>query len=310
MRTAYISHPDCLKHDTGDHHPECAERLQAIDDRLIAAGLMDLMVCRDAPKVAREELERVHDAAYLDAVDRAMPGPGDEPVHLDPDTIMSGYSYDAALRAAGAVVHATRMVLSGEVADAFCAIRPPGHHAERACAMGFCVYNNIAVGAAEALEVHGLERVALVDFDVHHGNGGEDIFRDDPRVMVCSSFQHPFYPNRPFLEEDDRIICCPLEAGSGSEAFREAIQRRWLPALEAFKPQMIFISAGFDAHRADPMAQLRFTEADYRWVTQQLVKLAQRHAEGRIVSSLEGGYEPTALALSVEAHLRVLMQID
>ncbi len=310
MRTAYISHPDCMKHDTGDHHPECAARLQAIDDRLIAAGIMDLLICRDAPKATREELERVHDKAYLAMVDRAMPHPGEAPAHLDPDTVVSGGSYDAALRAAGAVAHATRMVLSDEVGDAFCAIRPPGHHAERDRAMGFCVYNNIAVGAAEALDAHGLERVALIDFDVHHGNGSEDIFRDDPRVMVCSSFQHPYYPNRPFAEHDDRIICSPMAAGSGSEEFRAIVQQHWLPALDAFKPQMLFISAGFDAHRSDPLAQLRFTEADYRWVTQQLAELAQRHADSRIVSSLEGGYEPTALALSVEAHLRVLMQID
>jgi acetoin utilization deacetylase AcuC-like enzyme len=227
--------------------------------------------------------------------------------HLDVDTVIGPNSLRAARRASGALVTAVENVMQGEVNNAFCAVRPPGHHARRDQAMGLCIYNNIAVGVAHALEAHGLERVAILDFDVHHGNGTEEIFADDPRVMICSTFQHPFYPDIPFQENGSRIICAPLQAGAGSSEFRAAVEARILPAMERFRPQMLFISAGFDAHRDDDMSAINLTEADYAWVTECMVKLAHRHAGNRIVSTLEGGYELRSLARSVEAHLRALM---
>jgi acetoin utilization deacetylase AcuC-like enzyme len=305
--TAFISHPDCLRHETGLGHPESADRLHAIEDRLIEVQLYYLLRHLDAVEVTREQLLRVHDASYLDALD-------ENPVldglrHLDPDTVIGPHSLRAARRAAGAAVMAVDHIMRGELNSAFCAVRPPGHHARRGKAMGLCIYNNIAVGAAHALEAHGLERIAILDFDVHHGNGTEEIFADDPRVMICSTFQHPFYPDTPFEENDDRIICAPLQAGAGSSEFRAAVESKFLPALDAFLPQMIFISAGFDAHRDDDMSDIKLTEADYAWVTGRVVELARKHARNRIVSTLEGGYELRSLARSVEAHLRALMEL-
>jgi acetoin utilization deacetylase AcuC-like enzyme len=227
-------------------------------------------------------------------------------VHLDPDTAMNPHTHRAALRAAGAAVHATDLVATGVAATAFCNIRPPGHHAERGRAMGFCFFNNVAVAAAHALEHHGLERVAIVDFDVHHGNGTEDIFRDDPRVLMVSTFQHPFYPYSGVEGRSERMVNEPLAAYSTGRQFREAVTAHWLPALEAFRPQMLFVSAGFDAHRDDDMASLGLVEADYAWVTERLVEVAGRHAGGRIVSVLEGGYELQALGRSAAVHIRTL----
>ncbi|MEL0585221.1 MAG: histone deacetylase family protein [Candidatus Thiodiazotropha sp. (ex. Lucinoma kazani)] len=307
MKTAYITHPDCLLHDTGVGHPENAARLQAIDDRLMAAQLYDFLRHYDAPEVTREQLLRCHDAAYLDQVEKLMPETGH--AHLDPDTVVSPESLQAAKRAAGAVVKAVDLIMNEDLLNAFCSVRPPGHHAERMRTMGFCVYGNASIGAAHAMEVYGLDRVAILDFDVHHGNGSEDIFRDDKRAIVCSTFQHPFYPYTDIEESPDHIVCAPLKATAKSTEFREAVTANWLPALNHFKPQMFFVSAGFDAHIEDDMSGVSLTEADYRWVTEQIRDLADKYAEGRIVSVLEGGYESFALARSVETHIRVLMDL-
>ena len=304
MDTAYIGHADCLLHAMGTGHPECPERLRAVDDQLIASGLIDHLRHEEAPKAQRKHLERVHAAHYIDAI--AARSPANGIVHLDPDTAMNRHSFDAALRAAGAAVHATDLVMQGVVRRAFCNVRPPGHHAERARAMGFCLFNNVAVAAAHALEEHGLERVAVVDFDVHHGNGTEDIFRDDARVLMVSTFQHPFYPYSGTEGRSERMVNIPLAAYSGGAQLRAAVSTHWLPALERFEPQMIFVSAGFDAHRDDDMASLALVEADYAWVTRTIADIADRYAAGRIVSVLEGGYELHALGRSVAAHLKVL----
>jgi acetoin utilization deacetylase AcuC-like enzyme len=304
MPTALVHHRDCTLHDMGSHHPECPARITTIEDHLLATGILEHLVDVDAPPATREQLLRVHDPDYVDAIEASVPQRG--LVHLDPDTAMSPHSHHAALRAAGAVIMATDMVMSGAVENAFCNVRPPGHHAERARAMGFCFFNNVAVGAAQALEKHGLERVAVVDFDVHHGNGTEDIFRDDPRVMMVSTFQHPFYPYSGVEGRSERMVNIPLAAYSGGRQFREAVEKHWLPALGRFKPEMIFISAGFDAHRDDDMASLSLVESDYAWVTGRIKEIAEQHGKGRIVSTLEGGYELTALARSVAEHIRVL----
>jgi acetoin utilization deacetylase AcuC-like enzyme len=304
LSTAFITHHDCLLHDMGAHHPECPARLSAIQDQLIASGLVNHLQQGDAPKATREQLLRVHEAGYLDAIEQASPSHG--LAHLDPDTAMNPHTLDAALRAAGAGVLATDQVIGGKVENAFCAVRPPGHHAERARAMGFCVINSVAVAAAHALEHHGLARVAIVDFDVHHGNGTEEIFRDDQRVLMVSTFQHPFYPYSGTEGRSQRMVNIPLAANSGGREFRAAVETWWLPALEAFKPQMLFISAGFDAHREDPLAMLTFVEADYTWVTEKLKAVAARHAGGRIVSLLEGGYSLSALGRSAAVHVKAL----
>ncbi len=304
MATAFIHHPDCGLHDMGGQHPESPDRLTAIEDYLLASGLKDHLIVELAPKATREQLRRVHDDRYLDAIEAASPQTG--LVHLDPDTAMNPHSLAAALRAAGAVTRATDMVLGGEAENGFCNVRPPGHHACRGRAMGFCLFNNLAVGVAHALEVHGLERVAILDFDVHHGNGTEDIFDGDQRVLMVSTFQYPFYPYSGVEGRSEHMVNIPLAAHSGSLQFREAVENDWLPSLEAFAPQMLFVSAGFDAHRDDEMAALALVESDYIWVTKQIVDVAARHAAGRIVSTLEGGYNLQALARSAHAHIRTL----
>lgn len=304
MQTAYISHPLCLKHDMGAHHPECPARIHAIEDQLIASGLFGYLQHHDAPEVTREQLLRVHDGDYLDDIASKAPKAGI--LNLDGDTTMNPYTYPAALRAAGAVVMAVDIVMAQQVENAFCNIRPPGHHAERAQAMGFCIFNNVAVGAAHALAAHGLNRVAIADFDVHHGNGTEEIFRIDPRVMLCSTFQHPFYPYCGADSSNDHIINVPLKAGTSGVEFRTAVTEQWLPALERFQPEFIFISAGFDAHRDDDMGSMRLVEADYAWVTEELKRVAAKYAQSRIVSVLEGGYELHALGRSAMAHIKVL----
>ncbi len=288
----------------GAHHPECPARIHAVEDQLIASGLIGYLQHHDAPEATREQLLRVHDAAYLDSIIAAAPQHGS--VDLDGDTSLNPFTYPAALRAAGAGVLAVDLVMAGKVENAFCNIRPPGHHAERARAMGFCIFNNVAVAAAHALEAHGLSRVAIADFDVHHGNGTENIFHDDPRVMLCSTFQHPFYPYCGADSGNEHIINVPMTAGSGGEVFREAVTKQWLPALEEFKPELLLISAGFDAHREDDMSMIRLVEADYAWVTEQLKALAERHCHKRIVSVLEGGYELHALGRSAMAHVKML----
>lgn len=307
MATAFITHRDCQRHDMGRHHPECPERLQAIEDQLIAAGLIGCLTEYEAPLATREQLARVHHPEYLDAVAASSPAAGI--VHLDPDTAMNPYSYTAALRAAGASVLAADLVLEGKARNAFCSVRPPGHHAERRRAMGFCFFNNVAVGAAHALEAHGLERVAIADFDVHHGNGTEDIFRGDERVLMVSTFQHPFYPYSGIDGRSERMVNIPLPAYTDGTGFRQAVELHWLPALERFRPEALFISAGFDAHREDDMASLALVEADYAWVTRQIMAVAEKHAGGRVVSMLEGGYNLSALGRSAVAHLKVLAAV-
>jgi acetoin utilization deacetylase AcuC-like enzyme len=296
---AYVSDRECLLHDMGAGHPECPARIQAVEDKLIALRLMDTLQRVAAPHAERDDLLRVHDARYVDAIERSAPQSG--LVLLDPDTAMNPHTL-------GAAVKATDLVIGGEAGAAFCNVRPPGHHAERRRAMGFCLFNNVAVAAARALDHHGLQRVAIVDFDVHHGNGTEDIFRDDPRVMMVSTFQHPFYPFSGVEGRSERMVNIPLPAGAGGVEFRAAVTENWLPALERFRPEMIFVSAGFDAHRDDSMAMLRFTDDDYVWVTEQITEAARTFAGGRIVSVLEGGYELEALGRSAAVHVRVLQQ--
>ncbi|MDH3362477.1 MAG: histone deacetylase family protein [Gammaproteobacteria bacterium] len=305
MAIAYISHAECLRHDTGEGHPENARRISAIEDQLIATGLLDVLRYFGAPEVTSDQLLRAHARAYLDAIAAMEPESGYK--RVDPDTIISAGSLQAARRAAGAVVAATDLVLNGEMESAFCSVRPPGHHAEINRAMGFCLYNNIAVGAAHALEQYGVKKLAILDFDVHHGNGTEDIFKDDHRVLFCSTFQHPFYPYTALLEPADNRVNVPLQAGAGSKEIRAAVTDRWLPALDKFSPEMVFVSAGFDAHRDDEMSQVNLTDADFTWVTERIVEVASKSASGRIVSTLEGGYELRSLARCVESHIRVLM---
>lgn len=303
----FISHYECHDHITGDLHPDAPVRLEAITNQLIASGMDYVLRHYDAPRVERSDLERVHDTAYLDRVHAMAPDKGEPPVEIDGDTVMSPGTLRAAERAAGAGVLAVDLVMRGEMREVFCAVRPPGHHAVRGQAMGFCLFNNIAVAAAHAMAVYGLDRVAIVDFDVHHGNGTEDIFRNEPRVLFCSSFQHPFYPFTGHEKETANLVDVPLPAGTDGPAFRAAIAEHWLPHLESFRPQILLISAGFDAHVADDMSSLQFTDADYGWLTTELKAIAERHGEGRIVSMLEGGYEPHALARSVIRHLDALL---
>lgn len=292
----------------GDFHPESPERLHAIEDRLVAAHLMPLLRHYDAPRAERAQLLRVHDSAYVDDLFARAPQPGQPPVMLDPDTWLAPHTLDAALHAAGAVVLGVDLVMRGETETAFCAIRPPGHHAERHRAMGFCFFNNVAVAAAHALEQHGLERVAILDFDAHHGNGIEDIFKDDPRVLYCSSFQHPFYPETP-LAERPNLIHSRLRNGAYSEEFQQAVTEQWLPALDRFKPQLILVSAGFDAHFEDDMSGLNLLDTDYAWVTDRIMEVAAAHCASHVVSALEGGYVMNALGRSAAAHIKVLMGV-
>ena len=303
-KTAYISHPDCFKHDMGAYHPECPQRLKAIEDNLLASGLMNQLHQYDAPLATVEQLARAHTPNYSKNIQSTSPESG--LAYLDPDTTMNPHSLNAALRAAGATVMAVDLILSQQVKNVFCAVRPPGHHAESARAMGFCLFNNVAVGVAHAIEKYRLQRIAIADFDVHHGNGTEDIFRDDARVMLCSTFQHPYYPYRGAETISKHIVNVPLSAGCDGTTFRKAVTERWLPALYDFQPEMLFISAGFDGHADDELAQFQLVDADYVWVTQQLKTLAEKTADGRIVSVLEGGYELNALGRCASAHIKTL----
>jgi acetoin utilization deacetylase AcuC-like enzyme len=305
MTIAYISHPACRLHQMGNGHPESPARISAIEDQLIETGFEFALRRYDAPAATRAQLARVHDPAYVERIFALAPA--NELVWIDPDTAMNPHTLEAALHAAGAVVQAADLVLGGEVNSAFCGVRPPGHHAERAAAMGFCIFNNIAVGVAHALERHGMQRVAILDFDVHHGNGTEDIFREESRVLFCSSFQHPFYPYTDLATHDGHMVKTALAAGAGSRTFRLTVGEAWFAAVEAFRPEVIFISAGFDAHWQDEMAGLNLTEHDYAWITREIKALADQYAGGRIISVLEGGYALPALARSVLAHLSALL---
>jgi acetoin utilization deacetylase AcuC-like enzyme len=297
------THPACLRHDTGPGHAERPERLTAVVEALGAS--FATLAWRDAPAASRGQLLRVHDARLLDEVLETHPAAR---IALDPDTVLSPHSAEAALRAAGAAVAAVDAVLGGEALRAFCAVRPPGHHATAGTAMGFCLFNNIAVAARHALDARGLERVAVVDFDVHHGNGTQAIFEHDPRVLFASSHQWPLYPGTGARNETGagNILNAPLPPDADGAAFRAAWRERLLPAVDAFRPQLLLVSAGFDAHARDPLAQLRLQADDYAWITGELVALADRHCGGRIVSSLEGGSDLVALAESSVAHLRAL----
>ena len=308
MSTAFFSHAECRLHDMGAGHPECPQRLDAIHDQLRASGIDMALDFHDAPEATLEQLERAHTAGYVTQLQETMRQVREagEPKALDPDTVVGPGTWGAALRAAGAAVAATDRVLSGQAENAFCAVRPPGHHATRDETMGFCFFNNVAVAARHALDVHGLQRVAIIDFDVHHGNGTEDIIAGDERVLMCSYFQHPLYPYSGAVPKGTNMVNVPVAPYTRGPEIRQTIEQSWLPALEAFKPQMIFISAGFDAHREDDLGQLGLVEDDYAWITTQLKAVADRHAQGRIVSCLEGGYALSALARSVVAHVRVL----
>ncbi len=308
MSTAYYAHPDCRGHDMGAGHPECPQRLDAIEDHLLATGL-DIALTRIDPPLARHsDLMLAHSEGYLLELDEFLRQAA-ESGHsraLDPDTTVCPATRQAMLRAAGAAVAATDAVIDGVVDNAFCAIRPPGHHATRSQAMGFCFYNNVAIAARHALDVRGLKRVAIVDFDVHHGNGTEDIVAGDERILMVSFFQDQLYPFSGGVPLGDNMVNLPIPAYTRGMEIRELIEANWLTRLDSFKPEMIFISAGFDAHREDDLGQLGLVEADYAWITQRIVDVAERHSKGRIVSCLEGGYSLSALARSVAAHLRVL----
>jgi len=300
------THSACLEHDPGEGHPESSARLRAVLEALDDPRFATLDRI-DAPRATREQLEHAHDADYIERIFASAPADGH--ARLDPDTVMSPGSLQAALRAAGAACAAVDAVLQGETTHAFCAVRPPGHHATRNEAMGFCLFNNVAVAAAHALATHGLERVAIVDFDVHHGNGTQAIFWNEPRVFYASSHQVPLYPGTGTANEHGcgNIANAPLPPDAGSDAFRAAWEEKLLPELDLFHPQLLLISAGFDADARDPLAQLQLVPDDYAWLTQRLVELADRHADGRIVSALEGGYDHDALREGVAAHVVALM---
>ena len=310
--TGYFTHKACWQHEMGAGHPECPQRLDAIEDRLLLTGLDAALERHEATPAALADLELAHERQHLAALrglsetlkdDIVAGGPGY--VQVDPDTSMNPHSWEAILLAAGAAIDATDAVIGGELANAFCAVRPPGHHATRGQAMGFCFVNNVAVAAKYALERHGLQRVAIIDFDVHHGNGTEDIVLGDERILMCSFYQHPFFPLGEHAQAPN-LVNLPVPAYTRGMDIRELVEMYWVPRLEAHRPQMLFISAGFDAHREDDMAQLGLVEQDYVWLTERIKFVAERYAQGRIVSCLEGGYALDALARSVEAHLRVL----
>jgi acetoin utilization deacetylase AcuC-like enzyme len=307
MTTAYITHPDCLRHEMGPGHPESPERLTAINEQMRSSGLLDELTCLEAPLANTEDLKRVHRAAYVDLIFEHAPEEGY--VQLDPDTAMNAHSLDAARRAAGAGILAIDEIAAGRVDNAFCAVRPCGHHATQGQSMGFCIFNNVAVAAAYALKKLNIERVAVIDFDVHHGNGTEDIFSApqwQDRVLMASFFQHPFYPGSGTDNPAPNMVNVPLAAGSDGAAATKVVEREWLPALEEFKPQLILISAGFDAHREDLLGGLALVEADYVWMTRELMAVAARHSQRRIVSMLEGGYNLSALGRSAVAHVKTL----
>ena len=306
MTTFLFTHPACLDHDPGGGHPESPARLKAVLAALDGADFADLGR-HLAPAASIAQIARVHDPDYIQAVLDAVPAEG--VVHLDPDTVLSPGSGEAALRAAGAACAAVDAVIGGQAANAFCAVRPPGHHAERDRAMGFCLFNNVAIGAEQARAIHGLKRVAVMDFDVHHGNGTQHHFETDPDLLYASTHQYPFYPGTGAAAERGlgNIVNAPLPAMAGSAEFRQAMTATVLPAIAAFAPDLVMISAGFDAHEADPLAMLRLTTADFAWATTELARIAGQACAGRLVSTLEGGYDMAALASSAAAHVKALM---
>jgi acetoin utilization deacetylase AcuC-like enzyme len=317
VKTGFYSHFACLMHEMGKGHPECPERLHAISDRLLMTGLDVGLEMIEAPQASISDLDLAHDKMHVAALrglsdqlrDDALAG-GPNYAQLDPDTSMNPHTWDAILRASGAALAATDAVMAGELTNAFCAVRPPGHHACFNQAMGFCFVNNVAVAVKHALDRHGLERVAVIDFDVHHGNGTQNILSSDPRVLMASIYQHPYYPEGGAGEMTQRMVNVPVPAYTKGARIRELIKEHWLPALHEHQPQMIFISAGFDGHRDDEMGQLGLVESDYAWITQEIKAIAKLYAKDRIVSCLEGGYDLPSLAKSVEAHVRVLADLN
>ncbi|MCK5719467.1 MAG: histone deacetylase family protein [Thiomargarita sp.] len=307
MSVAYLYHPDCLLHEMGSEHPEKPDRLNVIEKQIKISQLKEKIHRYEAPLATKQQLAQVHDSQYIEKVLNFVDESGVGFSYLDPDTMLVINTPNAALRAAGAAVHATDLVLTNQHNIAFCSVRPPGHHALSDHAMGFCFFNNLAVGVAHAIKEYGLNRIAIVDFDVHHGNGTEAIFANESRVMLCSTFQHPFYPYSGTDSANELMISMPLSAGASGEHFRKAITEHCLPALHNFKPEMIFISAGFDAHQADNLSHLHFLEEDYAWVTKEILAVANQYAKGRIVSCLEGGYALDILGQCVVAHLEALM---
>ncbi|MFM9912056.1 MAG: histone deacetylase family protein [Methylophilaceae bacterium] len=304
MQTAFISHPDTLLHVMDGTHPESPARITAIKDRLAATGLLKQLKVYEAPAATDEQLERVHTHNYVQHIRHIAPHAG--LVRLDGDTAMGPMTLAAVLHQVGAVVQGVNLVMSGEVQNAFCCVRPPGHHAGRANSAGFCIFNGVAVGVAHAIAKYGIERAAIIDFDVHHGDGTENIFKDNPKVMLCSTFQHPFYPGRGADSRTQRMVNVPLKVGTDGKGFRAAVENEFLPALTQFKPQMVFVSAGFDAHQDDPLAGLNLVREDYIWITEFIMDIAKQYAKDRVVSVLEGGYHLPALADSAEAHVRTL----
>ncbi|PID49111.1 MAG: deacetylase [Proteobacteria bacterium] len=310
MTAAVISHHNCSLHDNGNvDHPECPERLDAINNRMITSGVDWITRHYDAHPATREQLLRVHDEYYVGKVYRTAPK-DERTVTLDGETAMNQYSLEAALLSAGAAVQAVDLVMDNNPAHkhVFCATRPPGHHAGHGHAAGFCIFNNVAVGAAHALEHYGLERVAVIDFDVHHGDGTEQIFSNEPRVLFCSSFQHPYYPFTGADTHLPNMINLPMKAGTRSAEWRQAVSEKWLPALDEFQPHLIMISAGFDSHLEDDMGGFNLVEQDYVWITRALCEIAKKHGAGRVVSCLEGGYELSSLGRSVAAHVKELAE--
>ena len=315
-KTGYFTHRECWRHEMGPGHPECPARLDAIEDRLLVTGVADALERHEAPQASLADIELAHDRMHVAAlqgltqrlVEEQQAG-GPEYSQIDTDTSINSHTFSAALHAAGAALAATDAVMAGELENAFCAVRPPGHHATRHQAMGFCFFNNVAVGVKYALSRHHLKRVAVIDFDVHHGNGTEDILSGDDRVLMCGIFQHPFYPYSDVESYTDTRVNVPVPARSKGDVVRQLVLDHWLPALHRQRPQMLFISAGFDAHREDDVGGMGLVEADYSWLTQQMMAVAKQYGEGRIVSCLEGGYNLSSLGRSVAAHVKALAEL-
>ena len=308
MQTAYITHPDCLKHEMAEHHPECPRRISAIEDQLGAKGLLDFLRHFDAPSATIPQIERAHERSFVEDIFNNSPLDGVR--HIDPDTWMNPFTLEAAQRSAGAGILATDLAMAGQVKRSFCNVRPPGHHAEKGAAGGFCFFNNIAIAALHAIEHHKLKRVAILDFDVHHGNGTEDILAHNPNVLFCSTYQHPFYPGYAGKTVDDLMVNVPLPLGTRGSDFREAVNKEWFPALRKFKPEIIYISAGFDSHIDDEMGGFSLLDSDFVWVTNEICKIADEYSEGRVISMLEGGYDLVSLGRCVTDHVRVLMGLN
>jgi acetoin utilization deacetylase AcuC-like enzyme len=307
MPTGFISHPDCNKHEMGSYHPECPERLSAIEDQLLLSRINDYLVKLSAPLATEEELNLVHSKEHIQFVKSISPTSGY--VEIDNDTVMNPHTWSAALRAVGAGLAAVDAVMNKQVVNAFCSIRPPGHHAEPNKAMGFCFFNNLAISAKYAVEKFGIQRVAIIDFDVHHGNGTESAFKNDDHFLMCSFFQNPLFPFSGVINQADNMVNIPVPAFTNGLEIRQLVEDIWLPRLKTFQPEFIFISAGFDAHREDSLGQMGLVESDYAWLTKQIVQIAKEYAQGRIVSCLEGGYNLSALSRSVVAHIKELAEI-